>query len=152
MGIPKPRIMAIGRDLIDWFGPTPGCPKCFDTTIGDKSRSTLGHSPECRIRIEGKLMDDPVLARKLEQADEREKEYLARRVEAGDESAKRLKEASEAEVELVPGPGGASESREPDLVPRSRAPSTVSYATDAPADVEIPDEVDVPIPQASSDP
>ena len=150
MDIPKVRRMHIDRDMISRFGPTPGCPKCVAIRIGDNSRPALGHSSACRTRIEGKLSEDPVLARKLQKAKEREDEYLARRIEAGDVEAKRARVASEAEVELVPGPGGASESRIPDRGTHSRAPSTVSYTTDVPA-IDEPDDVDVPIPNASLD-
>ena len=47
----------------------------------------------------------PELAKKLDQARAREEEYLARRVEAGDKSAKRGRIEPEAAVELEPGPG-----------------------------------------------
>ena len=50
---------------------------------------------------------DPVLASKFGSEKKRQNEYLARRVEAGDPSAKRVRMVDEDNVEdLLPGPGG----------------------------------------------
>ena len=57
------------------------------------------------------MMEDPALSRRLKNAQDWQGEYFARRLEAGDEEARRQKMAVEADVELESGPGGASESR-----------------------------------------
>ena len=166
--IPQVRRVLITRDLIEKFGTTEGCPKCRAIVNGDPTRTDRGHNAACRTRIEGLLGKDPVLGKKLERAQQRQDEYLARRVEAGDLSSKRqrVQDQGQGEArggeELQPGPGGASESIGPqpaadddvDGEPMSRAASTVSYQTDReiPADVPVPDDPDgsdVPIPDVS---
>ena len=153
--IPQSRRMMISRDLILRFGPTEGCAKCRFLMAGDQSQPALGHNAACRTRIEALLAQDPVLGKRLLRAQQRQDEFFARRIEAGDESAKRSRASEDDDVELQPGPGGASESRVPDLaeeegdmqddtvsyrtdVPRSRAQSTATYGTDVLNDVDMP--------------
>ena len=57
--------------------------------------------------MEAKLRQDPVLHKRLDQARLRQDEYLAKRIAAGDESAKRTR--SEKAEELQPAPAGGSE-------------------------------------------
>ena len=153
--IPQPRRILITRDYLNRFGYTPGCSKCTAIEVGDNTHPTLAHSAACRSRIERELEKDPFLSKRLEKAKLRQSEFLARRVEAGDPAAKRMRSlAEESGVELQPGPGGASESRRPDVDPhldgepagdddmRSNAPSTVTCVSDLAGPAE---EVDIPM-------
>ena len=99
------------------------------------------------------LGSDPVLARRLDNMKRREDEYMERRIAAGDTSAvaEKARRREEEAVELLPGPGGVSETREgddidgepmdSDVAPppaRSRAPSTVTCVSDLPVDIDKP--------------
>ena len=156
--IPKVRGFEISRDLIEKFGPTETCNKCRALMSGDNSQPALGHSMSCRARIAELMGSDPVLASKLDNEKKRQNEYLARRVEAGDSSAKRVRMVDEDKVEeLLPGPGGVSETREESKdedepidgepmtpeTPNSRAPSTVTCVSD------LPEDIDMPLPAAA---
>ena len=103
----------ITRDYLHKFGFTPGCSKCEAIRTGDNRNPTLAHSAGCRSRIEGLIGQDPFLKRKLENANHRQDEYLAKRVEAGDSSAKRGRASGSRseEVILEPAPQTPSESR-----------------------------------------
>ena len=138
---------------------------------GDPTQPALGHNSNCRRRIEALLAQDPVLGKRLERVQHRQDDFFARRIEAGDKTAKRSRASETEDVELQPGPGGASESRVPDLaeqeeegdmaqedtvsyrtdVPRSRAASTATYRTDAPNDIDMPIPApDAPLPSTSA--
>ena len=66
------------------IGYTPGCRKCYMLQRGDNSYPGLGHTANCRARVEAKMTENPELAKKLERARQREQEYHERMVEAGD--------------------------------------------------------------------
>ena len=158
------RRVLITRAYVEKFGPTPDCSKCRAIQTGDNANPTLAHSRDCRARMEGLLALDPALSQRLDRAQSRQDDYLARRVEAGDASAQATKRfrGEPAEV-LLPGPGGASEIREAEPEPNvdmdgeplhSRAASTVTCKTDIgdAADVDISggDDVEIPIPMAET--
>ena len=84
-GGPAVRRVLITRAYVQRFGPTPDCSKCRAILAGDNANPTLAHSRDCRVRMEGLLALDPVLAQRLDRAQSRQDDYLARRVEAGDE-------------------------------------------------------------------
>ena len=107
------------------------------------------------------MAEDPILSKRLQRARDRQDEFLARRIEAGDESAKRAR-VDRSDFDLEPGPGGASESSPPvpdaeiDGAPmtpdsaRSRAASTVTYRSDTTAVVgdAVPEDdgMELPMP------
>ena len=128
--IPVARKVLITRDYLRKFGFTPGCAKCTAIERGDNSRVSLAHSEVCRSRIEKELKEDPFLCKRIERAQDRQAEDLARRVEAGD-STKRAR-SSQDEVEFQPGPGG----------PRSLEPQMQSLAG---ARMGVRVEVDFPL-------
>ena len=103
--VPSVRQMPITRPLIEKFGFTPGCRKCEAMRIGDPAQPTLGHNNECRVRIEGLVSEDPDFAHKLTGARARQDEFLARRVEQGDESAQRMKVSRQGDQDrkILPG-------------------------------------------------
>ena len=151
--IPAARRMMISRDVVDRYGPSEGCTKCQAISNGDYSNPSLGHSAGCRMRMEARMTEDPQMARRLDRARQRQDEYIARRVEAGDTAAKRPRGEVAEDVTLQPGPGGASESRVPDIdgePMRSRGGSTVTYGEDEP--VPDVDDVDLPMPTADEAP
>ena len=88
------------------FWPMEGCAKCRAIVSGDNSVPTLGHSAGRRARMEGLLAQDPPLSKRLERAQQRQDEFLVRRVEAGDASSKRSRAEQPEDVVLQPGPGG----------------------------------------------
>ena len=49
----------------------------------DEGNREAGHSDECRARVEAKIRDDPAQRQRLEAADRRRDEYLAREVQKG---------------------------------------------------------------------
>ena len=87
--IPAARRVMITKEYIHKFGATDGCAKCRAVLANDFTQPTLAHDAVCRARIEGLLASDPVLCRRLDRATQRQEEFLARRVAAGDVSAKR---------------------------------------------------------------
>ena len=156
--IPRARAVMITKEYIEKFGPTEGCAKCRAVLTGSTASPGMGHSSGCQVRMEGLLADDPVLSRRLVRARGRQDEFLARRVEAGDESAVKRPRSEEEKVELQSGPGGASEESRPEPEPSmdgesvySRCPSTVTCATDVAREPED-DDVDIPIPLTDDPP
>ena len=99
---PRVRRVMISKAYVERFGPTPGCNKCRAITSGDNSVPSLAHDPACRNRMEDLLAQDPDLAKVLDRARLREDEFLARRVEAGDTTAR----MSSSAVAPEPVPGG----------------------------------------------
>ena len=59
---------------------------------GDESHPTQGHNQICRERIEAKMREDPVLKGRVQAADQRRDEYLAKRVKKEDDKKKRKAE------------------------------------------------------------
>ena len=80
---PVPRSFRITQDIIEKFGLTKGCPKCEALRRNDEHR-TVHHSRECRTRLEVEMTKDTALSKKLSEIEERQKHYLARRVESSD--------------------------------------------------------------------
>ena len=139
--LPKVRSARIDRTYLEKFGYTPDCRKCRAIIDGDESLVSLGHSQKCRERIAERMSQDPILGKRLEGAEQRQNEYLAKRVELGATPTKKARGNEEPEeVELEPGPAHQSEERG-----RSRAASTETYRTDVVDD----DGVDVPVPDTN---
>ena len=57
------------------------CAKCRAMKRGDFSQPALGHSKECRTRIENMMREDPEMKDRLDRAEERKNRYIAERVE-----------------------------------------------------------------------
>ena len=164
--------MALTSQYFDKYGWPADCRKCQAMSSGDLSQPTLGHSLSCRLRLEGLLRTDPVFRSKVESARVRQDEYLAKRIELGDRTAKHARVDQEESHEA---PKGSSEVRveergdepmihdqsegghAPDPAPvrthsrvpstvtcmSDRAPSTVTCTTDLQADVPIPNVEDI---------
>ena len=97
------------------------------------------------------MKQDPRLNQRLEEAEAREEEYLARHVEIGYFPDKRARSSlvsheegagDHADIELDSKPEEKTEKRDG----RSRAGSTPTYRTDIPELID--DGIDVPIPDA----
>jgi hypothetical protein len=91
----KPRRAKITRDIVSKFGPSHGCPKCRAIERGDRGHEAVGHSAKCRERMEEQMMGDPVFRSRVERAEERIIENLARYVEKHDPDRKVEKPAEE---------------------------------------------------------
>ena len=177
--IPRARNLALTSQYFEKYGWSPECRKCQMMQNGDSSQPTLGHSLACRLRIEGLLRSDPKYRNKVENARLRQDEYLAKRIEAGDQSAKqariepealhegpkgksevRIEEKDDEEMRPDQSEGGAApatipsrtHSRVPSTVTcmSDKAPSTVTCATDLQADIPIPNVEDVNRSEAAS--
>ena len=135
-----------------------------------KRQAAFRSCSQCRQPCSDRRVDGErlILNKKLQNANRRQDEFLARRVEAGDSEATRPRARSSEEVRLEPGPSIGSESREADVDgegaeveggrlraastvsyatdrPRSRAPSTVTFESDRPVD---PADDEMPVPTA----
>ena len=75
------RRVYITRRNLEQHGYTAGCPACELTRTGTRTPG-LNHSEACRLRMERALASDPAQSARLEQADERVKDDLERRVRA----------------------------------------------------------------------
>ena len=133
--ISRARNWSLTSEYFEKFGWSQDCRKCQLMQNGDPSQTTLGHSLACRLRVEGLLRSDPKYRDKVESARLRQDEYLAKRIEAGDQSAKQARIEPE---ELHEGPKGKSEVRfedkddedmRPDQSEGGPAPATVSSRT-----------------------
>ena len=77
------RIM-IRKEDVTIYGATEGCRRCRMLERGlDEGNREAGHSDECRTRMEAMIRGDPAQRQRLEAADRRRDEYLAREVEKG---------------------------------------------------------------------
>ena len=96
------RQIKLTQDIFRKVGFSDNCGKCRLIVLGDTSakRANMSHSAACRKRVEEKMAADPFLKGKLDIARQREDEYLARRVELGDLSAKRARESSVEEAQV----------------------------------------------------
>ena len=107
------RRVIIKRAYLERFGYTDGCRKCRDIQRGEESLGTVGHSEECRKRIEEEMTKDPELKKRLEAAEERQTKYMAEKVQEGDsrnapavEPSVPAAEEKEAEVDAAQVPVG----------------------------------------------
>ena len=69
--MPVPRSMRITQDVVERLGYSDKCLKCRCWARGDYSRPGLGHSVECRRRIERLLGRDELLKKRHDEAEER---------------------------------------------------------------------------------
>ena len=77
----KPRRAKITKNIIEKFGPTPGCAKCRAIERGDRGHEAVGHSAACRERIEDLMKTDETFKARVEKADERINKCLAEYME-----------------------------------------------------------------------
>ena len=80
-----PRGLLIKREYLEKYGYTQGCRKCRGILRGDESATRMSHTVVCRNRIIEAMKGDPELKERVERADERQQEWIARQVEAGDQ-------------------------------------------------------------------
>ena len=83
--MPAVRRVLITRAYLEKFGYTLGCAKCRMLQEGDGNHPARGHNDNCRKRIEAALRSDPELSERLDRAEARQTEYLAKQVEAGND-------------------------------------------------------------------
>ena len=76
---PASRRRGITQTDLDKYGLTPGCPGCLAKQRGEIAKR--GHSEACRKRIEDMMRQDGDDRRKIEAADERITQQIARRIE-----------------------------------------------------------------------
>ena len=77
----QPRSAKITFDIVTRYGVSEKCAKCRAMKRGDFSQPALGHSKECRTRIENMMREDPEMKDRLDRAEERKNRYIAERVE-----------------------------------------------------------------------
>ena len=114
---PKPEVQNKRATIIlrsyleDKFGYTAGCSKCNAIKAGDETQPTLSHSKACRSRIEGRMMEDPILKHKVLNAQRRKEEAGVRKMEAqgrqpnedrGEGEDKARREAAQEELPAGP--------------------------------------------------
>jgi hypothetical protein len=80
----RPRRAKLTQEVVKKFGFTAGCPKCRSLERGEGAGVAIGHSSKCRERLEARMQDDPIFKDRLERAETRINENLARYVEAHD--------------------------------------------------------------------
>ena len=80
----RPRRAKLTKDVVERYGFTAGCPKCRSWEQGEVGSTTIGHSAKCRERLEDLMKEDPVFKERLDRAETRINETLARYVEAHD--------------------------------------------------------------------
>ena len=100
------------KDLLLKYGYTEGCRKCLLIRTGDQSQPSLGHSQECRRRIEARMKNDPEQAERLRQAEMRQDEFLAGKVAAGDIDAAGQTERQREVPPAAAQPPGAAPSKQ----------------------------------------
>ncbi len=110
----KPRRAKIPRSCIKKFGVTPGCPKCRAIEQGDRGHEAGGHSGKCRERMEELMKGDPMFKERVDRADERIMENLAKHMEKRDKERQRdaEEEVEEPRMKRVR-TSGATGSQEP---------------------------------------
>ena len=94
-----PLNMNITQDIFKKFGYTPGCAKCRKLSHNEYSHPGLAHSQDCRTRIEAASRTDPVYRDRAERAEQRYRDFYARKVERIDHQRRTSLEPS-----VVPGP------------------------------------------------
>ena len=104
------------EDLKRSGGFTPNCAKCKAMKMGDRSKSRASHSAECRTRVRAWMAQDSVHKTKIEEADRRKDEYLAKRVEEHEmehSNAKQPRIAVDGDpmVGLTPGASSSGQKR-----------------------------------------
>ena len=124
--VPQARRVWINRVYLEKFGFTPECSKCRAIQAGDISRASLAHSRDCRERIEECLRQDPLLSRHVANADERQDDYLARQVEAGERAAKRGRNGGDVVLEPEP-ERSSTRANQPELTSPKEEPARVNH-------------------------
>ena len=71
----NPRSMRITAEMVDKHGYSKDCKKCRAMSRGDNSQPALGHSSECRIRIEGLLGSDERFGERLRETEARKTRF-----------------------------------------------------------------------------
>jgi hypothetical protein len=125
----RPRRAKITQDVVKKFGYSAGCLKCRALERGDGTSVTIGHSAKCRERLEARMQDDPIFKERLERAETRINENLARYVEAHDpdrQGGEKRARVEQAGVE----PGGADGDQDMGI-PEAFAPSVSASVPNA---------------------
>ena len=156
-----PRSVRTIKEVVDKFGPTPRCGKCRSVLRGETT--TLGHSKECRVRIEELLKADDQYQHKLQEAELRKSQYLAEEVERGEtqvgqahsqagEASANASSTSQANVESR---GSSSSIDVPDASVSKedahRGGEKRKAADELPEDLERCNRSEIPIPSADGD-
>ena len=89
---PIPRAFRITKDMLEKHGYSDRCVKCRMMRQG-LQQGTMGHSVECRKRMEALVAKDEEYQSRLEQANARKNQYLA---EEQEEDVKKRKAASDS--------------------------------------------------------
>ena len=74
----RPRRAKLTKDVVERYGFMAGCPKCRSLERGEAGNTTIGHSAKCRERLEDLMKKDPVYKERLDRAETRINENLAR--------------------------------------------------------------------------
>ena len=77
----------------------------------------MGHTAECRRRIEAEMAKDPILKQRLEAAQDRRDRYVASEVERGDEHRAGSEQAKESREATAGSVGGEKRNFDDDGVP-----------------------------------
>ena len=72
----QPRSMRITEAMLDKHGYTASCRKCKAMMSGDVSQPTLGHTRDCRVRLEKVMEDDEHFQSRLRAAEDRKTRFL----------------------------------------------------------------------------
>ena len=110
---PVPRNMKISKDILNKFGYTPGFAKCEKLSRNGYSHPGLGHSQDCRTRIEARSRTDPVYRDRAERAEQRKIDFYANKVE-------RIDHPRRASLELNVMPEPPTEEKEGEDQPSAR--------------------------------
>ena len=170
---PVPRAVYITKAMLEKHGYTANCGKCRAIQRG-QSQTTVGHTTECRKRMEELLGNDMVYQHRLEQANERVNHYLAEELEIVDKKRK-LNPSKTAIDESTPDPNntdqdmadinpqgiGESSSSTDGVPPSTETGDQVAEGTKRKAEDQLlPDALDrceqpergdeIPVPEASS--
>ena len=115
----------ITKTIMDKVGPTEGCKRCAGIELiddhGKRYHTDLPgiglHSDACRARVEALMAADPELRKRLENAQKRKEEYMAKRAEAGAEPSRRDRGAEPSEEQRAPSPPDATAAAGSSAVP-----------------------------------
>ena len=135
---PVPRRPQILKHILEKIGYSDNCPKCVQVRAGDEA-SSLGHTEACKSRVYRLMAQDPVLKKRLEEADVRTDLHLSRQVEAGDKDGPRRASNTTPAAESAP---SASGTRAP---PTATTRTSSSSGTPAPSTATAGSSTSTPI-------
>ena len=137
----------IRTEDIKKYGYSKSCPKCRAMQLGDVTKSRASHSKECRARIRTSMVNDKVMRKKVEDAEKRRDEYLARRIEEEmndkDHKRPRIEVENMTDEQLSPTTQGESSKRGREGHDAEEANRPTQYQTVGEvAQVPVPDGYD----------